>query len=118
MNRIAVSVIASLLLITGIHEAVAHAFLDRSEPRVGNSVTTPPRELRLWFTENLEAAFSTVMVSNAAGERVDTGKPRIRGNQMSVSLRPIGKGVYRVMWRVLSVDTHTSDGNFTFTVGP
>ena len=39
------------------------------------------------------------------------------GNQMSVSLRSGGAGTYRVNWRVLSVDTHTTDGSFTFQVG-
>jgi methionine-rich copper-binding protein CopC len=36
---------------------------------------------------------------------------------MSVSLRSGGAGTYRVNWRVLSVDTHRTDGNFTFRVG-
>ncbi|MSP32816.1 MAG: hypothetical protein EXR03_08360 [Pseudolabrys sp.] len=27
-------------------------------------------------------------------------------------------GTYKVIWRVLSVDTHRSQGNFTFRVGP
>jgi methionine-rich copper-binding protein CopC len=97
--------------------AQAHAFLDHAEPRVGNKVATPPRQVTLWFTQKLEPAFSSVTVTNAAGERLDSGKPRFSGNQMSVSLRPGGSGTYHVNWRVLSVDTHTTDGNFTFQVG-
>jgi methionine-rich copper-binding protein CopC len=104
-----------LLLVTG--EANAHAFLDHAEPRVGNKIATAPREVTLWFTQKLEPAFSSVTVTNAAGQRVDTGKPRVSGNQMSVSLRSGGAGTYRVNWRVLSVDTHTTDGSFTFQVG-
>jgi hypothetical protein len=38
----------------------------------------------LWFTQKLEPAFSSVTVTNAAGERVDSGKPHVSGNQMSV----------------------------------
>jgi len=97
--------------------AQAHAFLDHAEPRVGNKVATPPRQVTLWFTQKREPAFSSVTVTNAAGERLDSGKPRFSGNQMSVSLRPGGSGTYHVNWRVLSVDTHTTDGNFTFQVG-
>src|ERR1700704_5632477 len=92
-----------LLLVTG--EASAHALLDRAEPRVGNSVATAPREVTLWFTQKLEPACSTIPVTNAAGQRVDTGKARISGNQMSISVRPGGTGTYRVNWHVLSVDT-------------
>jgi methionine-rich copper-binding protein CopC len=103
------------LLVTG--EATAHALLDRAEPRVGNTVATAPREVTLWFTQKLEPAFSNITVTNSAGQRVDSGKTRVSGNQMSVSLRSGGAGTYRVNWHVLSVDTHRTDGNFTFRVG-
>jgi methionine-rich copper-binding protein CopC len=106
-----------LLLLFATGEASAHAFLDHAEPRVGNKVATAPHEVTLWFTQKLEPAFSSLTVTNAAGERVDTGKPRVSGNQMSVSLRSGGTGTYHVDWRVLSVDTHSTDGNFTFQVG-
>jgi copper resistance protein C len=105
-----------LLLVTG--EANAHAFLDHAEPRVGNTVATAPREVTLWFTQKLEAAFSAITVTDAAGKRVDVGKTRVSGNQMSVSLRSAGPGTYHVTWHVLSVDTHTTDGSFAFKVGP
>jgi copper resistance protein C len=98
-------------------EATAHAFLDHAEPRVGNTVATAPREVTLWFTQKLEPAFSSITVTNAAGERVDSGKARVSGTQMSVPLRPGGPGTYRVNWHVLSADTHTTEGNFTFQVG-
>ena len=117
MRRSAIAVIVPVLLVLVMGKAVAHAFLDHAEPRVGNKVATPPREVTLWFTQKLEPAFSSVTVTNAAGQRVDTGKARVSGNQMSVSLRPGGTGTYHVTWRVLSVDTHTTDGSFTFQVG-
>ena len=110
--------IVPFLLLLATADATAHAFLDHAEPRVGNMVATTPREVTLWFTQKLEPAFSNVTVTNAAGQRVDTGKPRVSGDQMSVSLRPGGTGTYHVTWHVLSVDTHRTDGNFTFQVGP
>jgi copper resistance protein C len=109
-------ILLPLLLATG--EAAAHAFLDHADPRVGNKVASPPREVTLWFTQKLEPAFSSITVTNAAGERVDSGKTRVSGTQMSVSLRSGGSGTFRVNWRVLSVDTHTTDGSYTFEVGP
>jgi methionine-rich copper-binding protein CopC len=117
MQRSAIVVIIPLLLWLVTGEASAHAFLDHAEPRVGNTVATAPREVTLWFTQKLEPAFSRIAVTNSAGQRVDTGKTRVSGNQMSVSLRSGGAGTYRVNWRVLSVDTHTTDGSFTFRVG-
>jgi copper resistance protein C len=117
MHRSSLVGIIPLLLLLATGEASAHAFLDHAEPRVGNKVASPPHDVTLWFTQKLEPAFSTVTVTNAAGQRVDTGKPRVSGNQMSISLRPGGVGTYHVTWHVLSVDTHTTDGNFTFQVG-
>lgn len=118
MRRSSLIGIIPLLLLLATGEAGAHAFLDHAEPRVGNKVATPPREVTLWFTQKLEPAFSSVTVTDSAGKRIDTGKARVSGNQMSVSLRGGGRGTYHVNWRVLSVDTHTTDGNFTFQVGP
>ena len=106
-----------LLLLLAAGEASAHAMLDRAEPRVGNKVAAAPREVTLWFTQKLEPAFSTITVLDPAGKRVDTGKTRVSGSQMSISLRPGGSGTYRVKWHVLSTDTHTTDGSFTFQVG-
>ena len=94
--------VASLLFLFATCAAQAHALLERAEPRVGNKIAAPPREVTLWFTQKLEPAFSNVTVTNATGERIDTGKARVSGNQI---------------WRVLSVDTHTTNGNFTFQVG-
>jgi len=107
--------ILALSLVTT--EARAHAFLDRAEPRVGNTVASLPHEVTLYFTQKLEPAFSTITVTNAAGQRIDSGKTRVSGSQMSISLKAGGSGTYHVNWRVLSVDTHTTDGSFTFQVG-
>jgi len=98
--------------------ASAHAFLDHASPLVGSTVQSAPHEVSLSFTQNLEPAFSTVQVTDASGARVDQGKPQISGNSMRVGLKSVGPGTYRVHWHALSVDTHTTEGNFTFHVGP
>lgn len=98
--------------------ANAHAELDRSEPRVGNTVSAAPREVTLWFSERLEPAFSRITVTGPNGQHVDSGKARVSGNQMSVAVKSAGAGTYQVNWHVLSVDTHTTEGNFNFQVGP
>src|SRR5215831_19741208 len=116
MRRIFRIALVPLLLSLAAGQAQAHAMLERAEPRVGNKVASPPREVTLWFTQKLETAFSTITVTNAKGERVDTGKTRVSGNQMSIGLRPGGAGTYRVNWHVLSTDTHRTDGSFSFQV--
>jgi copper resistance protein C len=108
---------ATLFTVIAVTTAEAHAFLDHAEPRVGSTVPTAPRELSLTYTQNLEPAFSAVEVSDANGKRVDLGKPSISASVMRVGLKPLLPGTYRVRWHVLSVDTHTTEGNFTFHVG-
>lgn len=97
--------------------AMAHAFLDRAEPRVGSTVDTAPRDLTLSFTQTLEPAFSAAEVTDAHGMRVDLGRPSFNGTVMRVGLKPLSPGTYRVRWHVLSVDTHRTEGSFTFHVG-
>jgi methionine-rich copper-binding protein CopC len=108
------SLLAASLFAAG---AQAHAFLDHASPLVGSTVATAPSELTLSFTQNLEPSFSTVQVNGPNGQRVDTGKPQISGNTMRVAIRPAGPGAYHVHWHALSVDTHTTQGSYTFTVG-
>jgi methionine-rich copper-binding protein CopC len=110
-------VISLLTMLFAAHAAQAHAFLDHASPLVGSTVGAPPHELTLTFTQNLEAAFSTVTVTGPNGARVDAGKAQVSGNTMRVGLKAAGPGTYRVRWHALSVDTHTTQGSFTFQVG-
>jgi copper resistance protein C len=116
--RMIIAISSALLTLVAAEAAWAHAFLDHAEPRVGSSVPTAPRQVSLWFTQNLEPSFTTVEVQNSSGGRVDQGKPRVGpGNVMRVGLKPLPPGTYKVLWHALSVDTHTTEGSFTFRVG-
>ena len=100
--------------------AFAHAFLDRASPAVGSEVSGSPPVLNLTYTEPVEPLFSTVYVTNSSGVRMDDGKPAPLddGRILSVKLKPLSPGVYNVEWHVTSVDTHKTEGHFTFTVKP
>jgi copper resistance protein C len=97
--------------------ARAHAFLDHASPLVGSTVPAAPHEVVLTFTQNLEPAFSTAQVTDSSGARVDQAKAAVSGNTMTIGLKALGPGSYKVHWHALSVDTHTTEGAFTFTVG-
>jgi copper resistance protein C len=97
--------------------ARAHAFLDHASPLVGSTVASAPSEVVLTFTQNLEPAFSTVTVTGPGGAEAGQGKAQVSGNTMRVGIKGGGAGTYRVHWHVLSVDTHTTEGTFTFHVG-
>ena len=111
--------VALTALLPGAGVAWGHAFLERAQPRVGSTVKSPPSQVRVWFSEALEPAFSTLEVVNQSGERVDGGPAHVDAANpaiLQVPLKPLGPGTYRVKWRVLSVDTHVTEGDFTFRV--
>ena len=101
--------------------AGAHALLDHAVPRVGSTVSAAPSELILAFTQELEPAFSTVEVLDERGVKVDKGDVQVDphdGTLLRVSLNPLPPVTYKVIWRVVSVDTHPTEGDFTFHVAP
>ncbi|HLK11642.1 MAG TPA: copper resistance protein CopC [Candidatus Binatia bacterium] len=112
----ALLILALLLARTGT--AAAHAFLDHADPRVGSTVTAPPA-LTLVFTEPVEPAFSRIGVTGAGG-KVETGSlAHPEPATLSIPLPPLAPGTYTVTWVVVSIDTHPTEGRFTFTVrGP
>jgi copper resistance protein C len=112
------AIIVSLFLSAiEVYPAYAHAFLDHAAPPVNGTVQTAPQQLTLWFTQNLETAFSTVQVTGPNGARIDQGKAQISGNTMRIAIKSAGPGTYHVHWHALSVDTHTTQGNYAFHVG-
>jgi methionine-rich copper-binding protein CopC len=113
-RKLIVIVIPALVL--GGAAAHAHAFLDHASPRVGSTVHAAPREVTLWFTQQLEPSFSSAQVRDSSGARVDQGA-HASGMQLHVPVKSLPPGTYKVHWRVLSVDTHTTEGNFSFRVG-
>jgi copper resistance protein C len=115
--RTRISVVSLFLIGLGGATAHAHAFLDHASPLVGSTVGSAPHEVSLTFTQSLEPAFSSAQVTDAKGTRVDTGKAQVSGTTMRIGLKSIGPGTYRVRWQVLSVDTHKTQGSFSFQVG-
>ena len=114
----AITAFATAVLVSGA--ALAHAFLDHALPAVGATVAQAPTEVTLWYTQALEMAFTGVEVTNAAGQRVDTGQVALDPKdpqELHVPLRPLAPGEYKVTWHALSVDTHRTTGDFSFTVG-
>ena len=98
----------------------AHAFLDHAIPSVGGTVSGPVHELRLYYTQGVVTAFSHVHVVSSAGAQIPVSKPvNDPSDQQTIIVRlgrALGPGTYSVSWQVVSVDTHTTQGTFTFKV--
>jgi hypothetical protein len=99
--------------------AFAHAFLDRASPAVGGVVAQSPSEVRIWFTQKLEPSFSSIEVLDSGGQRVDQEDAKVDAQDATLlraSLKSLPPGTYKVVWHVVSTDTHATSGNFVFTV--
>jgi methionine-rich copper-binding protein CopC len=109
-----------LLTATGA-PAFAHALLQKAVPGVGSTIHAPPASVTLRFSEGVEPNFSTIAVSNAAGTHFEAAAPQTApgdAKTLSVALKPLAAGTYTVEWHATSVDTHKTEGKFTFTVAP
>ena len=121
MRGILVALAADVAVFACVPSAQAHAFLDHASPAVGSSLSASPPAVVLWFTQDLEPAFSGMTVTNEAGQRVDFGNAQIPPGspaQLQIGVKPLPPGTYLVSWRVVSVDTHPTEGTFTFEVKP
>jgi methionine-rich copper-binding protein CopC len=114
MSRLFTFVFAAMFLVR-VTAAQAHAMLDHAVPAVGSTVASA-HQVTLYFTQQIEPKFSGAEVRSASGSRIDGGKS-VSGNVMRISLKALTPGTYTVSWHVLSVDTHTTQGSFSFHVG-
>ena len=111
------ALLASLVVASS---AFAHAHLNSSTPAADSTVSTPA-ELRLVFSEGVEAAFTQVEISQD-GTPVALKNLATDGTDKKTLIvtpaAPLANGSYQVQWHAVSVDTHKSAGSYRFKVGP
>lgn len=100
--------------------ALAHAFPERSLPRVGSTVTHTPHTVKIWFDAGLEALFCRLTVKNAAGQKMNPGRghvvPGSHDRLLETHVPPLPAGKYHVYWSVIAVDGHHTQGRYMFKV--
>jgi methionine-rich copper-binding protein CopC len=109
-----------LLLIFMPIAAQGHAYPDHADPKVGATISTPPKVVRIWFDSDLEPVFSSIMVHAAQGDvmvdkrdgHVDPSDPTL----LEVTVPTLPPGEYIVYWSVVARDGHRTSGNYTFKI--
>lgn len=117
-NAAAAAVFLELAVTSLSSVAGAHALLQQASPAVGGSVASSPSAIELHFSEGVEARYSQVSVSGPGGA-VAVSRPANGGGKSTLVVKPgqpLKPGRYRVHWSVLSVDTHRTEGSFSFSV--
>lgn len=99
--------------------ASAHGLLDSATPAADAALAAAPEEILLVFTEEIELPLSRLSLRDAAGKAVeisapahDEGDPRT----LRAALPKLAPGAYQVDWGVTSVDTHSTQGSYGFTL--
>ncbi|MGV8996495.1 MAG: copper homeostasis periplasmic binding protein CopC [Parvibaculaceae bacterium] len=101
--------------------ALAHARLEKSDPAAGAKRAASVAEINLHYSEALEPAFSNATLSDATDHLVDATSSvdaKDASHMVLTPKQPLGPGTYQLQWRVVSVDTHKTQGSFKFEVVP
>ena len=113
-------IIGGLICIFALSAPVSfgHAKLLRSQPAANATLKQAPRTVELWFSEELESSFSTIVVRDQNGKQFDKNNARVGedGKKLEIDLDDLASGTYTVEWKALSTDQHTMKGKFGFTV--
>jgi copper transport protein len=98
--------------------AVAHSTLVSTEPPRDRVIDNPPKMVLLHFDETVETALGSITVYDGEGRRVDAGdimRPSPKTVEVKID-RPLERGTYTVVWRVISADSDPIKGAWVFHV--
>jgi copper resistance protein C len=98
--------------------AWAHVFPRAQTPAAGAKVAAPA-QVRVVFDGPLEAAFSSLTVTNAEGQQVNTAKAVVDSqtqDTLSLALPVLPAGKYTVHWVAVADDGHRTHGDYAFEV--
>ncbi len=121
MVHIRVTIGIAIVAIMWLHTSPvwAHAQLIKAEPARRAALDRAPEQIRLWFNEEIEGAYTTLTVFGSNKKLITNAKPRVVKDDPKSIVLPIPEtkpGKYTVKFRVLSVDGHVVDSTFNYTV--
>jgi methionine-rich copper-binding protein CopC len=99
----------------GLGNASAHTEFAGSEPREGQTLTTPPRQVTLTFAESVQPVSAQVSVRGADGRSVTTGPATVAEAVVRQPVDISVDGSYLVAYRVIAQDGHPVTGDVTFS---
>jgi methionine-rich copper-binding protein CopC len=119
-RQVATLAIVALLACFGSQHVSAHAGPRLTDPLEGATLGDTPTIVRLSFSEKPEASLSFIRVLDVGGTAYHVGSPQpVPGDPLalSVPVKPLGRGVYVVNWRIISaIDGHVTTGAYAFGV--
>lgn len=116
-------VLGSLLALAGVTLpagiAQAHSRLVKSDPTARAVLAAAPKEVRLWFNEQVEPAFAKIWIAPTEGEPIPLqSRGDASDKHLLVATLPpsVPEGPVVIGFHVLSVDGHTIEDKLVFTI--
>lgn len=118
LSRLAL-LLMMLALTCVAREVRAHSFPEEQHPAAGQTLAAPPTEIRIKFDAPIEKLFAKLQVLGADGKDHAVGAPQVSsdGIELTSKVETLKPGEYTVRWFALCVDTHHTEGSYSFTVG-
>jgi methionine-rich copper-binding protein CopC len=101
------------------HPANAHAFPDHSDPEAGSQLTTPPKEIKIWFTVEVKLPTSGLEIFDHNDKQIDNKDAHLDDKDKTlliVTVPPLSPGTYKVHWHAVTKDTHKTQGDYKFEI--
>jgi methionine-rich copper-binding protein CopC len=117
--RVMVSIAIVISMWAHAAPVLAHAQLIKAEPARRAVLDKAPTQVRLWFNEEIEGAYTSLSVLGANKKPVTDAKPKVVPDDPKSVVLPLPDlkpGKYTVKFRVLSVDGHIVDDSFNYKV--
>lgn len=108
-----------LSLLFQVNSVMAHAALVKSDPPRRASLSSPPKQIQLWFNEQVEGSYASITVLDSKKNSMTENRPEVVLNDpksIILNLPQMEPGRYTVQYRIMSVDGHIIESNFDFSI--
>ncbi len=121
MNTLKMCISAAVVVAIVTSHAIvasAHSFPESETPSAGQKVAPAPSEVTINFDAPIEKLFAKLQVTGVDGKNEAAGAPQVSrdGRRLSVRVSALKAGDYTVRWAVVGVDTHHTEGSYTFSI--
>jgi hypothetical protein len=119
LTRVVVGAVMAMAMSVHAAPALAHAALVKTEPPRRAVLAKAPAQVQLWFNEEIESAYASLVVLDTGKNPVTGVKPQLASDDQKSIVLPLPElapGKYSVKFRVLSLDGHVIQSSFDFTV--
>ena len=108
---------ASIFIVASIAAALAHAKMDASIPKDGETVAAGLSEIQLQFSKPLRLTLIRVRrVEDRQQIPMSSELPKSFVDSAKVAIDALQSGSYEVFWTAVATDGHVMKGSFKFSV--